>query len=171
MPYQQISEDAKRRSIAAYENDEDYVLTARLLNVSRQGAWQIVRRYFDDGQVVRSRGGARAQVTRVNEEMTAAAVDIVTDHSAYTLRQINDELHQRLPNKPQVSVATVARMLEGQLIRVKKLEDALVERNAQRTLDARHQYVTWMTQQGVNKTLIFLDEAGKYVIRYLYTFL
>ena len=55
-------------------------------------------------------------------------------------------------------------MLECQLIRVKKLEDAPAERNAQRTLDARHQYVTWMTQQGVNKTLIFLDEAGKYVI-------
>ena len=61
-------------------------------------------------------------------------------------------------------VATVARMLEGQLIRVKKLEDAPVNRNAQHTLNARHEYVTWMTQQGVNKTLIFVDEAGKYVI-------
>ena len=154
----------KRRLIAAYEGDEDYVLTARLLNVSRQAAWQLVRRFLNDGQVVRPRGGARAQVTLADEEMMAVAVDIVTDHPAYTLRQINDDLRQRLPNKPQVSVATVARMLEGQLIRVKKLEDAPVNQNAQHTLNARHEYVTWMTQQGVNKTLIFVDEAGKYVI-------
>ena len=66
MPYQQISEDAKRRIIAAYENDEDYVLTAGLLNVSRPAACQMVRRYLDDGQVVRPRGGAGAQVTRVD---------------------------------------------------------------------------------------------------------
>ena len=61
-------------------------------------------------------------------------------------------------------MATVAHMLEGQLIWVKKLEDAPVNRNAQHTLNARYEYVTWMTQQGVNKTLIFVDEAGKYVI-------
>ena len=152
MPYQQISEETKRRIIAAYEGDEDYVLTARLLNVSRQAAWQLVRRFLNDGQVVRPRGGARAQVTRADEEMMVVAVDIVTDHPAYTLRQINDDLRQRLPNKPQVSVATVARMLEGQLIRGKKLEDAPVNWNAQHTLNSRHEYVMWMTQQGVNQT-------------------
>ena len=32
MPYQQISEETKRHIIAAYEGDEDYILTARLLN-------------------------------------------------------------------------------------------------------------------------------------------
>ena len=108
------------------------------MNVSRQVVWQLVRHFLNDGQVVRPRGGARAQVTRVDEEMMAVAVDIVTNHPAYMLRQINDDLHQWLPNKAQVSVATVARMLEGQLIWVKKLEDAPVNRNAQHMLNARH---------------------------------
>ena len=161
MPYQRISEETKRRIVAAFEADEDYLQTARLLNVSRQTAWQLVRRYLEDGQVVRPRGGARAQGTRTDEEMTAAAVEIVADYPAYTLQQINAQLQQRLPNKPRVSLATVARMLDGQLIRIKKLEDAPVDRNAQRTLDSRHEYVTWMTEQGINKTLVFVDEAGK----------
>ena len=98
MPYQQISEETKRHIIVSYEGDEDYVLMARLLNISRQAAWQLVRRFLNDGQVVWPHGGARAQVTRADEEMMAVAVDIVTDHPAYMLRQINDDLHQRLPN-------------------------------------------------------------------------
>ena len=51
MPYQQISEETKRHIIAAYEGDEDYVLMATLLNLSRQAAWQLARRYLNDGQV------------------------------------------------------------------------------------------------------------------------
>ena len=90
------------------------------LNVSRQTAWQLVRHYLEDGQVVQPRGGVRARATRTDEEMTADTVKIVTDYPAYTLQQMNAELHQRLPNKPRVSLATVARILGGQLIRIKK---------------------------------------------------
>ena len=56
--------------------------------------WQLVRHFLTDGQVVQLLGGARAQVTWADEEMTAVAVDIVTDHPAYMLRQINDDLRQ-----------------------------------------------------------------------------
>ena len=79
MPYQQISEETKRHIIVAYKGDEDYVLMARLLNVSRQVAWQLVQRFLNDGQVVWPCGGAIAQVTWADEEMMAVAVDIVTE--------------------------------------------------------------------------------------------
>ena len=91
MPYRRISEDTKRRMVAAYEADEDYVQTARSLKVSRQAAWQLVRRYLDDEYVVQPRGGAREQATRTHEEMADAAVEIVADYPAYTLEQLNDE--------------------------------------------------------------------------------
>ena len=161
MPYQRISEETKRRIVAAFEADEDYLQTTRLLNVSWQMTWQLVQSYLEDGQVVRPCSGARAQATRTDEEMMAAAVEIAADYPVHMLRQINAQLQQWLPNKPRVSLATVAHKLDGQLIRIKKLEDAPVDRNVQCTLDSRHKYVTWITEQGGNKILVFIDEAGK----------
>ena len=58
-------------------------------------------------------------------------------------------------------MATGVRMLEAQLIRTKKLEDVPVDPNAQRGQKTRDMSVTSMTEQGVNKTLIFVDEVGK----------
>ena len=160
MPYMRISLDNKQRIIDSFERDEDYLEVARILGVSRAAAYGIVRRFQASGEVARPRGGRREEVVKMDEEMARCLVEIVQDFPAYTLVQINTELQHRLPDKPHVSRTTVANALDGQLIRVKKMEDAPIERNSPRTKVSRRNYANWMMNDGVNQQLIFVDESG-----------
>lgn len=160
MPYQQISKVDKQRIVDAHNNDEDYVETARLLGIKRTTAWAIIRRFLQTGLVVRPRGGFRQETNKVDDEMRNALVAIVEEHSAFTLSQIKNELQVRLPAKPAISIASVRKILDGQLMRMKKLEDAPIERNSEATKQARQRYAQWMMQEGMNQHLVFVDEAG-----------
>ena len=62
--------------------------------------------------------------------------------------------------KPSISRTTLADLLEACLIFLKKMEDAPAERNSERTKQARRQYGQWLLNEGVQKELIFIDEAG-----------
>ena len=92
--------------------------------------------------------------------MTDTLVEIVGQLPAFTLRQINTELQTHLPNKPQIGISTVCKVLDAQLISTKKLEDAPAERNSNATKTSRYEYAQWMLQYGVNRNLMFVDEAG-----------
>ena len=93
----------KRRLFEAYQRGDDYQILARQLGIKRQTAWAIIRRALNNhGEVERPRGGFRHR--KMTEEMTAAAVEIIEEHSAFTLQQINEELQIRLPDAPQVYV-------------------------------------------------------------------
>ena len=52
------------------------------------------------------------------------------------------------------------KVLDGQLITTKKLEDAPAERNSEGTKAARYEYANWLMQQGVNQNVVFVVEAG-----------
>ena len=87
-------------------------------------------------------------------------MEIVREFPAYTLEQINTELQNRLPMKPRISVSTVCKKLDAQLITNKKLEDAPAERNFDATKVVRRDYANWLMQEGINQNLVFVDEAG-----------
>ena len=106
------------------------------------------------------RGGARAAVRKVDDEMKHQVDDIVERYSAFTLKQIKHRLQLELPDKPRVSISSVAAMLDGQLITLKKLEDAPFERNSPAVKQERRNYATWFTREGVNRNLIYVDECG-----------
>ena len=114
-----IRAEDKQRIYDAFNRSEDYLQFAEQMGIKRQTAYAIVRRTESrDGAVALQRGGQRR--TRIDEELTAAARDIVLEHPAFTLNQINHELRQRMPHKPQISRTTLAGMLEASLISVKK---------------------------------------------------
>ena len=150
----------KQRVVDAFHNDEDYVEAARLLGISRAAAYGIVRRFEATGEVALERGGFRQEVAKMDNEMAACLVDIVQDFPAYILAQINVELQRRLPNKPHISRTTISKSLDAQLIRMKKLEDSPMERNSDATKVARQNFAHWMTNEGVNQHLVYIDEAG-----------
>ena len=130
MLYQRISEVNKQRIVDAHNNNEDYVETARLLGAKRTTAWAIIRRVLENGFVVRPRGGFRQGASKVDEEMKNTIVTIVEEHAAFTLLQVKNELQVRLPEKPAISIVTIRKILDRQLMRMKKLEDAPVERSS-----------------------------------------
>lgn len=154
-----IGDEDKNRIYAAFNRGEDYLHFAEQLGIKRQTAYAIVRRAEGrDGVVSLQRGGQRP--SRVDDEMKATVRDVVIEHPAFTLNQINAELRRRLPDRPQISRTTLADTLEACLIFVKKLEDAPVERNSLRTKELRRDYAQWLLHHGIEHELVFIDEAG-----------
>jgi hypothetical protein len=133
MPHQRITEDTKTRIIEAFEQEEDYIEVARLLHVRH---------------------------IKVDDDMRDCLIDIIERNPAFTLEQINNELQNILPNKPHISLPTVAKILDGQLIRMKKLEDAPSDRNSNATKTSRRDYAQWYMQNAMNANVIFIDECG-----------
>ena len=87
------------------------------------------------GAVALPHGGARAEAQKIDADMFWVLLEVVEEHAAYTLQQINMELRAW-----RVCVSSIARALDDQLVSVKKLEDAPMERNSNQTKDARRDY-------------------------------
>ena len=73
-----------------------------------------------------SHGGRRYQ--KVDDEMRACAVDVISENPLYTLKQIN-ELQRRLPEKPEISLKTLSNCLEGMAYTLKLSRDVPSDRN------------------------------------------
>ena len=112
------------------------------------------------GAVERQRGGSRQQLKKIDQEMKRGAVEIVEGHPAFTLTQILEELFRRLPEKPRISLTSLANILDGQFISVKKLEDAPTDRNRFSVKEERRDFALWLTTEGINQNLVYVDESG-----------
>lgn len=155
----QISETDKERLYQAWIQGDDYLQLADQLNIKRGTAWSIVNRAKNrDGRVSLPRGGRRH--AKLDEEIGDALAVIVEENPTFTLNQIKTELQVRLPNKPTLSITSIARCLKGRLIVLKKMEDAPAERNSFNTKARRQQYAQWLLHEGVGQELIFIDESG-----------
>ena len=154
-----ISDTDKKRLYQAWLQGEDYVQLADQLNIKRGIDWSIVNRAKNQqGQVSLPRGGRRH--VKLDEEIGDALSAIVEEHPTFTLNQIRTELHERLPNKPILSITSIARCLSGRLIVLKKMKDSPAERNSLNTKERRYQYAQWLLHEGVGQELIFIDESG-----------
>ena len=92
-------------------------MVADTIGVNRSTARSIVARYIREGRIAEiPRGGANN--VRVDSEMKDCLNDIL-NNCMLTLAQINQELRRRLPRKPRIHDRTVARTLDGMLIRFK----------------------------------------------------
>ena len=83
-----VSAYAKARLCEAYTNGEDFVEIARILKVNRVTAYTIISRLNRLPSM--SHGGHRYQ--KVDDEMRACAVDVISENPLYTLKPINEEL-------------------------------------------------------------------------------
>lgn len=155
-----ISETDKKRIVNAYlDPRKDYVEVAQSLQIGRSTAWSIVRRYQREGAVVvRQRGGQKPR--KYDAEMLTSLLCIVEEYPAYTLQQLNHEMQLRLPNKPHVSISTLHRMLDAQMITLKKIENIPAERNSDPLKEVRKEHAQWLFDVGDHRELIYVDESG-----------
>lgn len=159
MPRTRISEADKVRLVRAFNDGGDYLELARALGIKRGTAWAIVNRAMArDGVVTLPRGGRRR--VKVDDDIRRCLAHIVEEHPIFTLLQLKAELEAQLPTKPLISTSTIARCLEGQLIVMKKIEDAPRERNSESTKESRKAYAEWLLNIGLQQEIIFIDEAG-----------
>ena len=156
--YQKISESDKKRIIECHRNGDDYVELARHLGIKNKTAYAIIRRYQTTGHVSRPRGGNRR--LKVSDAIRRTAVEIIEEHAEFTLEQINSEFKLREPHQPHISISSLYNVLDGEMISMKKLEDVPTERNSSRIKNRRHDFAEWLLQEGVNRRLVYIDEAG-----------
>ena len=76
---------------------------------------------------------AEKERKKLKAETQRTVLDIVHEHPDFTLLAINRELRARLPGELHVSTFTISNILQGQLITMKKLENAPAERNSDAT--------------------------------------
>ena len=155
-----VSVADKERLYQAHVRGDDYVRLAEILEINRTTAYHIIRRGNQrEGVVALPRGGKRTEKITAETQRTTV-LDIVHEHPDFTLVSINRELRARLPGALHVSTSTISYILQGQLITMKKLEDAPAERNSDATKEQRFEYCQWLKGDIQRFDLIFVDEAG-----------
>ena len=158
MPRNNPSAEDRRRLIDSFEREEDFIFLASQLGINRRTAYGIIKRYRETGRVEqRNRGGAHN--VKFDEEMKDVASEFIELNPVITLKELNAKIRQRLPEKPQVSVSTLATAVDGMLYTVKAISDIPQGRNSDATKELRRQYATWMTVNAVDEN-IFIDECG-----------
>ena len=158
--YQKITDQDRGRLIDAFENnDADYITLADTLGIKHSTARSIVATYLRTGRREKlAKGGAKNG--KIDDEMRQELMRLIEDNPLLTLLQMKNDLAASLPNKPPISTSTIARALDGMLITIKLAEDVPDQRNAQRVIDARHEYATWFLRDAVLGHCVFIDECG-----------
>ncbi|XP_072175538.1 uncharacterized protein [Diadema setosum] len=159
-PYNCVSNQDRNRIIDAFLGEDlDHLEVAQTLGVNRQTARSIVVVYLQqDRRDARPSGGPNR--VKVDQEMRDQLAAMLDDNPLLTLSQMNDELRRRLPQKPAISVSTLARTLDEMLVTIKLAEDVPGGRNKQRTLDRRAEYAQWFLHDGVLGHCIYIHECG-----------
>ena len=85
--------------------------------------------------------------------------NIINENCLLTLKEINQELRQRLPRKPTVHDGTLVRALDGMLWHV-KLTRSLPYRNRPDVIQRRIEHPNWFMANEVVQHCIFMDECG-----------
>ena len=86
-------------------------------------------------------------------------VSKVENRPDITLSELKDVLHEA--RGLSVSISTIARCLEGQLISMKKLEFIPTNRNSEHVKIARQEYALWLQLQHENRaTFCYVDICG-----------
>ena len=147
------------RIIQSFEDGEDFIETARILNVKRATAYTIVRNYNATGRrfALPHAGGRQF---KLDDNCVDYLVMMIETNPCITLKRMNMQLRETWPNTPQVSDSTIARVLDGQLISVKKSHDIVATRNEPRIKEQRVLYAEWMYNYGLGGHRIYIDETG-----------
>lgn len=158
--YRRIPDIDRNRLIDAFENEDvDYLEVAATLNIKRSTARSIIATYVREGRRDKlPKGGAKNR--KIDDEMRQALEGMLDNNPLMTLSQMNDELRANLPNKPFVSVSTIARVLDGMLMTLKLAEDVPEQRNAPRVLDERVDYSNWFLRDAIMAHTVYIDECG-----------
>ena len=156
-----LASDADReRMIKRYEQGEDFLTTANGLGINRTTAYAVIRQY--QRQLAEPLAEARrpGRQKLLDDESIDLLVMLVDGNVTITVKDLNRSLREVFPRKRQVSDATVSRALECELFTVKLCANIPVERNSERTKQARVTYAHNAYNRGINRDKVYIDEMG-----------
>lgn len=163
MHRQVIRTEDKSRLVRAYRNLEDYLALADQLGIKRASARSIVSRAMkndDPEHIEEKKRGGRHHV-KVTEEMREVIADLIGRNPAITLKSLNSQLRERLPDSPHVHENYLGTVCKGMFYSLKKLEPQPVDRNRPDVKEERKRYANWFIENVVVSPLtIYIDESG-----------
>ena len=128
--------------------------TACLLGIKRSTAYKIVQRDSD-----KPKGGAKN--VKVDNEMISFVTEKLEDNPMITIKNLNQELRQALPNKPFITDRTLSNAIDGLTFTLKLARNCPAERNSDENIAAREEYANWfMSGNVINSIKIYVDEFG-----------
>ena len=72
-----------------------------------------------------------------------------------TIQVINDEIQERLPEKPRVNSRTVGKILDGMLYTGKLARRCAAERNRPDVITRRRAYAAWFLEEATEDQVVF----------------
>lgn len=151
-----VSNSDRDRIIKAADRGDDFVELARQLGVKRSTAYTIVR----SGRAQKlPKGGAKR--FKWDGEMQAHVLGLIQANPLITLKEMNANLRQQLPEKPHVTEKTISVKLDGALYTTKLARDLPADRNSPRVIESRREFCEWLCSVDVvSGYKIFIDEFG-----------
>lgn len=149
-----ISDEIRSRLIKAHETGLSYGQISELYDVKKDTVYRICsfRQY-----TTKPRGGSKGR--KINQETLGYLINLIESRADITLHEMKDALIQE--KGLTVSVATIARCLEGSLITLKKMELVPMNRNSEENKIARRQHASWLqTQYELGAQFCYIDECG-----------
>ena len=157
---QRISEENRRRLVRAFDDPEqDYFAVADTLGIHPSTARGIIKRYLDEHRIEELPRGGRNNV-KVDNDMRQCIEEIINENPMLTLQGINDELQERLPEKPRVNSRTVGKILDGMLYTRKLARRCPAERKRPDVIERRRAYAAWFLEEAIENQVVFVDECG-----------
>lgn len=77
-----------------------------------------------------------------------------------TIKELNTTLRDIWPRKPIVCDTTIARVIDGALITLKKCDNVPHDRNSPDVKEARVQFAHYMYERGLQRHRVYVDETG-----------
>ena len=155
--YRRVSDNDRNHIIQTYGSCEDFLTTARHLGINRTTAYQIIRRYQNQGEdqegVIRIPG----RKTNLSSEAIDFLVSIIDSTSTITIQEMNQTLRDIFIHEPHVCDSTITRALQCELITLKLCENVPENRKAEHVNEAMATYAHDMYARHLVEDRIFID--------------
>ena len=156
--YNRITFEMKQRLVEAFQAGDDYYTAARTLGIKMQTARSIILRHCNGQSLEDQRGGRREDSVKVTEAVAALLVTMVEEKADITLKCIKEKLAAREP-PIHLSISSIARGLNLQLITTKNLRHCPHQRNEPRIKADRAAYADRYLNNHGNLAMIYVDET------------
>ena len=128
MPKKQTSIQDKGRNYEAHKRGEDAILLGRHLGIKEHTVRAIIKTISArNGKLSVRQGGSHH--CKITSEMKNKVEEIISENCTLSLREINEQLQNALPNEEKVSIKSIERMLDGMFYTIKNTIIHPYERN------------------------------------------
>lgn len=152
-PYRTTSNEDRKRILQCARNGGDLKSIARVLDINIKTCRSIAKA---DREEASKRGHAKP---KFDDDYIEKLCSIVDDNPELSLKQLKTRMEILVPDKT-IAISSIDRLLDGHGYTRKKLSIQPVERNRSDVKIKRHEFAQWLSQDGISKFRLYIDETN-----------